>query len=157
MANKKKKKQKPERNVDLQSLLLIAFGIIFAFIIYTEQNGAIGGIFKNFLIGGLFGKFAYALPFAFILMGIYVIFKDFSRIKIKAFQFILLIMNVCALLTAFDYNHLVDGTESNIFVTVAKLCSVGTEFASNPNAGGGLFGGILCAPLEGAPSTLLCF
>ncbi|MBR3280586.1 MAG: DNA translocase FtsK [Clostridia bacterium] len=155
MANKKKKKQKPERNVDLQSLLLIAFGIIFAFIIYTEQNGAIGGIFKNFLIGGLFGKFAYALPFAFILMGIYVIFKDFSRIKIKAFQFILLIMNVCALLTAFDYNHLVDGTESNIFVTVAKLCSVGTEFASNPNAGGGLFGGILCAPLEGVFSLLV--
>ena len=150
MAKKKKKSKKAEKSVDLKSLLLIIFGIILGFIIYSDQTGGLGKIIKNILIGGVIGKIAYAIPIALVVMGIYVVFRDFSKFRLKAFQFILLIVTIAALITCFDYEAIMQKhSTDNWFQEIGAICSEGTCFAEegNENAGGGLLGAIVSVPL----------
>ena len=149
MATKKKKSKKnnkPERNVDLQSMSLVVLGILLGFIIYTPA-GSVGEFIRKFLIGSLFGEFSYALPILFVIMGIYVIFKDYSRLKLNAFQFILLIISITSLMTCFDYPYVIQDGSTNIFENIGMFCGSGCGFQAIEHAGGGLVGSILTVPL----------
>ncbi len=147
MARKRKKNKKPERNVDLQSLVLILLGVVFAVIIYSEQQN-VGKFIKNILIGGLFGKVAYILPLALILMGIYVIFRDYSRFKLKFAQFFIFLVLLTSLVTCFDYPYDKQTNPAGNWITaIGRLGVMGTDFDTTPNSGGGLFGAILTVPI----------
>ena len=61
---------------------MIAIGIMLSVIMYTNQEN-LGGFIKSIIMGGLMGRFAFALPIILILLGIYIIFKDYSRFKVK--------------------------------------------------------------------------
>lgn len=45
MAKKKKRKNKSQPNMDLTSLLLIVFGIILAFIVYSKDQGGVRNLY----------------------------------------------------------------------------------------------------------------
>ena len=124
MAKKKKsKKNKPERNVDIQSLSLVVIGILLGFIIYTPA-GSVGEFIRRFLVGSLFGE-----------------------LKLSALQFILLIISITSLMTCADYTNVITDGSTNIFANISKLCVSGTEFQIAEHAGGGLIGSILSVPL----------
>ncbi len=150
-ANKKKKKKskKVNKNIDMQSMILVAVGIILGVIIYSEQTG-LGSIIKNTLIGGLIGKLAYALPFILVFMGIYIVFKDYSKFKLKAFQFVLLLALLCALVTLIEYPYDEYNPAESWWSAIASLCSAGTMFSSPEGIGGGLIGAIISVPLAQA-------
>ena len=150
MAKKKKKSKKAEKSVDFKSLLLIIFGVILGFIIYSDQTGGAGKLIKNILIGGVIGKIAYAIPIALIVMGIYIVFRDFSKFRLKSFQFILLIVTIAALITCFDYELIMERHPTdNWFQEIGVICSEGTSFSEegHENCGGGLLGAIVSVPL----------
>ncbi len=156
-SNKRKKKNKKSQktnNIDFQSMLLVAIGIILGVIIYSNQEG-FGHIIKDILIGGLLGRLAFAIPVAFILMGIYVVFKDYSKFKLKALQFIILLFTAAATFTTFDYPYSKEAPPENWFSAIGNLCNMGTTFATEEKAGGGLLGALIAVPLnEGFGSTV---
>ena len=86
MAKKKKKRKDSQPNIDIASLLLIVFGIILAFIVYSKDQGVFGSFISDFILGGLIGKLTLALPIILIILGIYVVFRDYSRLQLKTFQ-----------------------------------------------------------------------
>lgn len=53
---KSRRKNKPEASMDLTSLLLIIFGIVFSFIIYSSDKGIIGNFIYKMIFGGLVRK-----------------------------------------------------------------------------------------------------
>ena len=73
MAKRKKKKNASQPNIDITSLLLIVFGIILAFIIYSNDQGVFGSFISNFILGGIIGKLTLALPIILMIMGVYVV------------------------------------------------------------------------------------
>ena len=149
-SNKRKKKyiknKSVDEDIDFKSMVLVAIGVIFGVIIYSKQGG-FGSIIKDTLIGGMIGKLAYALPIAFIIMGIYVVFRDYSRFKLKAFQFFILLFASAGLVTTFDYPFNADNPVQNWFSAIGNLCVQGTKFSTMPDAGGGLIGAIVAVPL----------
>lgn len=142
MAKRKKKKKELQPNVDMTSLLLIVFGIILACIIYSNNQGVFGLLIRDFILGGLIGKLVYALPVLFIVLGIYVVFRDYSRLQLKTFQFLLLLLSVAALFTCFDYPYTADAQPASWFSAIGELCQLGTA-----EQGGGLLGALLAVPL----------
>jgi uncharacterized membrane protein len=86
----RRRRKKKEVNIDLTSISMIITGIILAIIIYSSDLGAVGTFIKFGFLGGFFGKVTMAIPIALIVLGIYVIFRDFSRLKLKSFQVIIL-------------------------------------------------------------------
>ncbi len=139
----KKSSRVPEKNVDIQSLSLIILGVIFAFIIYSDSSkeGFLGGIIKHFMLGGLMGKMALVFPFALMIMGIYVIFKDYSKFKLKIAPFIILFISISALITINDFT-VPEGGIVNIFQAIGTMIEKGLDFDIDPNAGAGLIGAI---------------
>ena len=142
MAKKKKKKNSTQPNMDIASLLLIAAGIILAFIIYSNDQGFLGSFISNFVLGGIIGKLTLALPVILIIMGIYVVFRDYSRLQLKTFQLLLLIVSIAGLLTCFDYPYTHEQQPESILSAIGELCQLGTQ-----GVGGGLLGAVLAVPL----------
>ncbi len=142
MAKKKKKKNQSQPNVDITSLLLIVFGIILAFIVYSKDQGVFGSVISNFILGGLVGKLTLALPIILIIMGVYVVFRDYARLQLKTFQLLLLITSVAGLLTCFDYPYTHEVQPDNWISAIGNLCQLGTQWQ-----GGGLLGALVAVPL----------
>ena len=143
MAKKKsRRKNQPEANIDLTALILIIIGIVLSFIIYTTEKGSVGGFIDKMILHGLVGKLTIAIPIIFIFLGIYIIFRDYSRLKLKAFQIILLIVSVAALITAFEYPFVEGNEAENIIDAFGKLYVLGVN-----GQGGGILGALLAVPL----------
>lgn len=98
MAKKGKKKKNKEINVDVTSILLIVIGIILSVFVYGSDTGFMGGMIKDVLLG-LFGNIMYAMPIILMILGIYVIFRDFSRLKLKSFLVILMVFISSAIIS----------------------------------------------------------
>ncbi|MBR4110952.1 MAG: DNA translocase FtsK 4TM domain-containing protein [Clostridia bacterium] len=139
---KSSRKNKPEASLDLTSLLLIIIGIVFSFIIYSSDKGIIGNFIYKMIFGGLVGRLTIAIPIIFIFLGIYLIFRDYSRLKLKTFQIILLIISVAALITSFEYPFSSENRPDGIFDCIGTLYLMGAQ-----GQGGGFFGAVLAAPL----------
>lgn len=143
MAKKKsKRKNKPEASIDLTSLLLIIVGIVFSFIIYSPDKGVVGTFIYEMIFGGLIGRLTVAIPIILIFLGVYVIFRDYSRLKLKTFQIILLFISIASLITSFEYPFSGDVKPSGVFDCIGRLYLMGTQ-----GQGGGLLGALLAAPL----------
>ena len=142
MARKKKRKNASQPNMDITSLLLIVVGIILAFIIYSNDQGIFGSVIRDFILGGLIGKLTFALPIILMVLGIYVVFRDYSRLQLKTFQLILLMTSVAGLLTCFDYPYTHDNPPDNWISAIGHLCQLGTQ-----EQGGGLLGALVAVPL----------
>ncbi len=147
MARKKKKTK--EINVDLTSVLLIIIGIILAIIVYSNDLGSIGGFIKYGLLGGFFGKVAMIIPIALIVFGIYIIFRDYSRFKLKAFQVIILAISIAAIFTLVERNEIIpQGTEGFMsYISAFYEAGAGGVGENQEIIGGGILGGIIAVPL----------
>ncbi len=89
-----KRKKKKEVNIDLTSVSMMIIGIIFGVVIYSQELGNVGKFIKYGILGGFFGRLTYAIPVILVVLGLYAIFRDFSRLKLKSFQIIIL-RNFC--------------------------------------------------------------
>lgn len=145
MARKKKRKNKGEVNIDLTSITMIIVGIILAIIVYSSDLGAVGSFIKFGLLGGFFGKVTMAIPIALIILGIYVIFRDFSRLKLKTFQVIILAISVAGIFTLVDRDIIIPEETGGIFSYISAFYSSGANHESI--VGGGILGGIIAIPL----------
>jgi len=142
MAKRKKKKKVSKPNMDITSLLLIVFGIISGFIIYSKEQGVFGSFISDFILGGLIGKLTLALPVILVILGIYVVFRDYSRLQLKTFQLLILMVSIAGLLTCFDYPFSPENPPENWISAIGHLTQLGTTWQ-----GGGLFGALLAVPL----------
>lgn len=142
MAKRKKKKNEAQINIDLTSIILIVLGIIFSVLIYSKDLGPVGVFVKSTFLGGLIGKLTIAVPIILIVLGIYVVFRDFSRLKLKTFQIILLLISIAALLTIVEYPYNAEIRPESFWKELDAMYKLGTQ-----NIGGGLFGAILATPL----------
>ena len=139
---KSRRKNKPEASLDLTSLLLIIIGIVFSFIIYSSDKGIVGNFIYKMIFGGLVGRLTMAIPIIFIFLGVYLIFRDYSRLKLKTFQIIVLIISIAALITSFEYPFSAENRPDGIFDCIGTLYLMGTQ-----GQGGGFFGAVLAIPL----------
>lgn len=142
MAKKKKKENKI--NIDLTSMLLIVVGIVLSVIIYSTNLGIFGTFIKNYLFEGIIGKVTIVIPIALIILGIYVIFRDFSRLKLKAFQVIILFISIAGIVSLIDRNKIfIQEIEiKNFMEYIILFYKSGVE-----GIGGGVLGGIIAIPL----------
>ncbi len=81
---------------------MIIIGIISGVIIYSKSLGNVGSFIKYGILGGLFGKMTMALPFILITLGFYAIFRDFSRLKVKTFQVVILAISIAGLFSIYS-------------------------------------------------------
>ena len=143
MARKKgRKKNRPQINVDITSLLLIVAGIFLSVIIYSKNLGGIGIFIRDYFLGGLIGKVTYALPIALIILGIYVVFRDFSRFKLKTFQILVLAIAVAGIFTLVDSSQIISEETNGVFSYLSAFYSAGKV-----GVGGGILGGIIAMPI----------
>ena len=104
MAKKKKKgrkKAQKEFNIDVTSIVMVVLGIILSIFVYGSDNGVIGGFIKS-VLSGCIGIVMYVVPFIFILLGIYAVFRDFARFKLKSFLLIFAVFIASAVISTFD-------------------------------------------------------
>ena len=148
MARKKKKKSRGEVNIDLTSIIMIITGIILAVVIYSKDLGNVGTFIKYGIFGGLIGKVAIALPIILILLGIYVIFQDFSRLKVKAFQVIILCLSVAGLFSIYSKGTILQNDPQGVFECIKAFYLSGAS-KSPAMIGGGVIGGIMAIPISG--------
>ena len=139
---KSRRKNKPEASLDLTSLLLIIVGIVFSFIIYSSDKGIIGNFIYKMIFGGLVGRLTIAIPIIFVFLGIYLIFRDYSRLKLKTFQIVILIISIAALITSFEYPFSPENRPDGIFDCIGTLYLMGAQ-----GQGGGFLGAVLAVPL----------
>ena len=142
MARRKKKK---EINIDLTAIGMIIFGIILAIIVYSSDLGGLGNFIKFGILGGLFGKVTMAIPIVLIVLGLYIMFRDFSKLKLKTFQVIILTISVAGIFTLVDrYSVIPSGTEG-LFSYIVAFYKAGANHEEM--IGGGVLGGIISIPL----------
>ncbi len=142
MARRKKKK---EINIDLTAIGMIIFGIILAIIVYSSDLGGLGNFIKFGIFGGLFGKVTMAIPIVLIVLGLYIMFRDFSKLKLKTFQVIILTISVAGIFTLVDrYSVIPSGTEG-LFSYIVAFYKAGANHEEM--IGGGVLGGIISIPL----------
>ena len=101
MTKRKKKKKSLEINIDMASISLVLIGVILSILIYGSDTGIVGGFIKNVLLGCI-GNIMYAIPITLIVLGIYVIFRDFSRLKLKSFLVIIMFFLSSAIISTFS-------------------------------------------------------
>lgn len=148
MAKRKKKKSRGEVNIDLTSIIMIITGIILAVVIYSKDLGNVGTFIKYGIFGGLIGKVTMALPIILILLGIYVIFQDFSRLKVKAFQVIILCLSVAGLFSIYSKGTILQNAPQGVFECIKAFYTSGASM-SPAMIGGGVIGGIMAIPISG--------
>ncbi len=143
MAKKKKKgrkKAQKEFNIDVTSIVMIVLGIVLSIFVYGSDNGVIGGFIKS-VLSGCIGIVMYVVPFIFILLGIYAIFRDFARFKLKSFLLIFAVFIASAVISTFDVpvnyiKELVAQGQINGFKDyLTTWCAMGLE-----GVGGGIIG-----------------
>ena len=142
---KRRRRKKKEVNIDLTSITMIIVGIILTIIIYSSDLGAVGSFIKFGLLGGFFGKVTMAIPIALIILGVYVIFRDFSRLKLKSFQIIILAISVAGIFTLADSARIVSEGTEGLFSYISAFYSAGANHEGM--IGGGILGGIIAFPL----------
>ena len=147
MARKKKRKSKGEVNIDLTSIIMIIVGIISAVIIYSKDLGSVGTFIKYGIFGGLFGKVTMAIPIILILLGVYVIFQDFSRLKLKAFQIITLAISVAGLFSIYAKPQILQDNPQGVIECIKAFYLSGAS-TSPSMIGGGIIGGIVSIPIS---------
>ncbi len=147
MARKKKKSR--EINIDATSISFILLGIILSIFVYSSgSNGIIGGLIKSVLLGCI-GNVMYAVPVILIFLGIYVIFRDFSRFKLKSFLVLMLVFLSAAIISTFKapLAHIAALQESGelavLFDYMKEWCKMGIN-----GMGGGLIGCSIVSGLE---------
>ena len=140
-----RRKKKNEVNIDLTSITMILVGIILAIIIYSSDLGSVGSFIKFGLFGGLFGKVTMFIPIALIVLGIYVIFRDFSKLKLKMFQVIVLAISLSGIFTLVDRDLIFGADTSGMFSYISAFYSAGANIEGI--TGGGILGGIAAVPL----------
>ena len=147
MARKKKKSR--EINIDATSISFILIGIILSIFVYSSgSNGIIGGLIKSVLLGCI-GSVMYAVPVILIFLGIYVIFRDFSRFKLKSFLVLVLVFLSAAIISTFKtpLAHIAALQESGelvvLFDYMKEWCKMGIN-----GMGGGLIGCSIVSGLE---------
>ena len=153
MARKKKRKA-GEVNIDLTSISLIIIGIISAVVIYSKDLGSVGSFLKYGIFGGLFGKTTMAIPIVLILLGVYVIFKDFSRLKLKAFQLVILGISISGLFSIYAKPEILADNPEGIFGYLKSFYLSGASM-SPPMIGGGIIGGIVSIPIANGFNDLV--
>lgn len=141
---RRKRKKKNEVNIDLTSITMIIVGIILGIIIYSNDLGVVGDFIKYGMFGGLFGKVTMAIPIALVVLGIYVIFRDFSRLKLKTFQVIILAISVAGIFTLADRNLVLTEDINGMWASILAFYKAG---ATEPIVGGGIFGALIAIPL----------
>lgn len=147
MAKRKKKKNTNEVNIDIASILLIISGIILSIFVYGSEVGVVGKFIKN-VLSGCIGNVMYALPIVLIFLGIYVIFRDFSRLKVKSFFIMAIVFLASAIISTFNapVAHIealeTAGELSAPFEYVTEWCKMGIS-----GIGGGLIGSSIAALL----------
>ena len=147
MARKKKKSR--EINIDATSISFILIGIILSIFVYSSgSNGIIGGLIKSVLLGCI-GSVMYAVPVILIFLGIYVIFRDFSRFKLKSFLVLVLVFLSAAIISTFKtpLAHIAALQEAGelavLFDYMKEWCKMGIN-----GMGGGLIGCSIVSGLE---------
>ena len=145
MARKKKRKA-GEVNIDLTSIIMIIVGIISAVIIYSKDLGAVGTFIKYGIFGGLFGKVTMAIPIILILLGVYVIFQDFSRLKLKAFQVVMLAISIAGLFSIYAKPQILQNDPQGVFGCLKAFYLSGAS-QSPSMIGGGIIGGVVSIPI----------
>lgn len=149
---RKKKKQKREINIDITSLILIIIGIVLSVIIYSKNLGIVGKFTKDYLFGGIIGKITIAIPIALIVLGIYVIFRDFSRLKLKAFQVVILSISIAGILTLIDKSKIITPEIDSIFGYIEAFYKSGVQ-----GIGGGVLGGIVAIPIASGFNDIVAY
>ena len=149
---KKRKKKNGEINIDATSVIFILLGIILSIFVYSGgSNGIIGGLIKSLLLGCI-GSVMYAVPIILIFLGVYVIFRDFSRFKLKSFLVLVLVFLSAAIMSTFNapIEHIESlkqaGELTAAFDYMKAWCKMGID-----GMGGGLIGESIAALLN------LCF
>ena len=148
MARKKKKKG-AEINIDATSISFILLGIILGIFVYSSgSNGIIGNLIKSILLGCI-GNIMYAVPIILIFLGIYVIFRDFSRFKLKSFLVLIMVFLSAAIMSTFKtpIAHLDALKEAGELVAVFDYMKEWCRMGIN-GMGGGLIGSSIVATLE---------
>lgn len=136
MAKRKKKKKSLEINIDIASISLILIGIILSILVYGSDTGIVGGFIKSLLLGCI-GNIMYAIPIILVVLGIYVIFRDFSRLKLKSFLVIIMVFLSSAIISTFSsaVNHLGALELKAPFDYLKAWCEMGIN-----GIGGGIIG-----------------
>ena len=136
MAKRRKKKKSGEMNIDLASISLILIGVILSILIYGSETGLVGGAIKNVLLGCI-GNIMYAIPIILLVLGVYVIFRDFSRLKLKSFLVIIMVFLSSAIISTFSspINKLAEMTLTVPLDYLKAWCQLGIQ-----GIGGGIVG-----------------
>ena len=148
MARKKKKKG-AEINIDATSIIFILLGIILGIFVYSGgSNGIIGNLIKSVLLGCI-GNIMFAVPIILVFLGIYVIFRDFSRFKLKSFLVLVLVFLSAAIMSTFKtpIAHIAGLKEAGELVAVFDYLKEWCRMGIN-GMGGGLIGSSIVATLE---------
>ncbi|MDD5016483.1 MAG: DNA translocase FtsK 4TM domain-containing protein [Eubacteriales bacterium] len=138
------KKTKPKRKPagEIGGIICIAVGIFLGVCVFIQRDtGLIGGAIKDVLFG-LFGLFAYLVPFAFVIVGILIIASRNKKVnKAKVWLSLLLVISVLSLTQTFILNKL---DQSGFFSYVADSYRIGMQ----DGAGSGAVGCLLVYPFN---------
>lgn len=141
MAKRRKKRKESEISVNAASIALILSGIVLSIFVYGTEVGVVGDFIKTVLLGCI-GNVVYAVPIVLMFLGIYVIFRDFSKLKVKSFLVVAIIFLIAAIISTFKapVEYVSDLEKSGELATsplsyITLWCQMGTE-----GIGGGLIG-----------------
>lgn len=142
------KKKKTSVNTETRRLgevvgiIVIAFGIFLGVCVYIKTDtGLLGGVARDILFG-LFGLFAYIIPFLCVVIGVLAIAARNKRVnKGKTVLWVLLIVAVFSLVHTFLLNEL--STEKGFFTYVGESYRMGMT-----GAGSGALGCLLVYPCD---------
>ena len=146
---RKKKKKNSEINIDATSIILIILGIVFSIFVYSNgSNGIVGGLIKSVLLGCI-GNVMYAVPVILIFLGVYVIFRDSDRFKLKSFLVLMLVFLSAAIISTSKASlaHIAALQEAGelavLFDYMKEWCRMGIN-----GMGGGLIGCSIVSGLD---------
>jgi S-DNA-T family DNA segregation ATPase FtsK/SpoIIIE len=143
--SKPKTKQKPKRKPlgEIAGVIFIALGIFLGICVFFQTDtGLLGGVVKNVLLG-LFGIFAYLIPFALIILGIMVIAARKKTVnKCKVLLIALFFVSVLSLTHTFALERI--DMQSGFFAYVAGSYRLGAQSI----AGAGAIGCLIVYPIH---------
>jgi S-DNA-T family DNA segregation ATPase FtsK/SpoIIIE len=141
--SRKKNVRNDNLRADITAIVLILLGIIFSVIIYSKDLGWLGSFIKDNILGGLIGSIKSYIPILLIILGVYIIFRDFSRLKIKAFEIIVFVVAIAGITTLNNKAQIITTETKGIFDYITSFYNSGVN-----SVGGGVLGGIISAPIS---------
>ena len=142
-----KRRKRNDVNIDLTSVVMIIIGIISGVVIYSKSLGKVGSFIKYGILGGLFGKMTYALPFILITLGFYAIFRDFSRLKVKTFQVVILAISIAGLFSIYSKAKIMPEESVGFLESIKHYYLAGSSMQPSM-IGGGIVGGLISIPVS---------